>query len=226
MQFRRALVVGLGVTLAFPQLAAAQAGRPFENAWFWGIQAGGLTYGAPSATSAGGNYAEAPTAGIEWLITRTHAGLYASLTQAFLSNQALILNGPAKADSGYRTVDIKNMRTVDVALMAFPHARETFHPYVGAGMTFNDIAAATAEGPFTSQDQIDFANSSIQTLKAAFTPMLIAGAQWKLPMMSAFGQVKLAGTNKNFLLYAGRPTSLSWAIGLRYNVGSSIADDK
>jgi len=226
MRLTRALIAGFGLTLAVPALAAAQQGSDFENSWFWGIQGGGLAYGAPSATSAGGNLVQAPTAGVEWLITRTHGGLYVAASQAFLSQQTLIANGPTPSDSGFRTVDLKDMRSLDVALMAFPGTHVVFHPYIGGGFTFNDIATASPEGPFTTQDQINFAEESIQTVKSAFSPLLLAGVQWRLPRVSAFAQVKLEAANTNFLLYSGRAELFAWEIGLRYNIGSSIADDK
>ena len=226
MRVARATIAGACLTLILPGLARAQASRDFENSWFWGVSAGTLAYGAPSATTAGGNLSAAPTVGAEWLITRTHGGLYVSVSQAFFSQQTAIANGPTAADSGFRTVDLKNMYNFDLAIMAFPGGNLFFHPYVGGGMTLNDIGSATPEGPFTNQGQIDFANPSIESIKAAFSPLLVAGVQWRFQRTSAFAQVKLNSTNKDFLLYSGNAATFSLQVGARYNVGSSISDDK
>jgi len=106
-------------------LASAQEGpRPFRDSWFWGIRTGALSYTgystpANAATVPATPYV-APFVGLDWLITRTNGGLYVSYSQAFLSTQAAILNGPSSADTGYRAVNVKGLRRVDMLGMLFP----------------------------------------------------------------------------------------------------------
>ena len=66
--------------------------------------------------------------------------LYVSGGQAFFNQQTFTLRDPtAPVDSGFRVVDLKNLRKLDVALMGFPGEHLRFHPYVGAGFTLSQI---------------------------------------------------------------------------------------
>ncbi len=218
MRTIRALTIATAIVAAIPTIAAAQHGRQFKDAWFWGVKAGGLSL-ADSAQS----YTQAPMAGIDWLITRTHGGLYISGAQSFFKQQAFVLRDRAAGlDSGLRVVDLKNMRKVDVALMGFPGESLRLHPYVGAGFTFNSIGDAQPRGPFGNEDQIASANEVIQAQRAAFSPLFIGGAQYRLTNFSVFGQLTVSPAPKNFILYNGRPLNVGYEIGLRYNVGTSI----
>ena len=89
MRILRALTIAASV-VALPSLATAQQGRPFKDAWFWGVKAGGL-----SVADTGGSYSFAPMVGAEWLITRTHGGLYISAGQAFF----ILRRSPRRAES-------------------------------------------------------------------------------------------------------------------------------
>ena len=96
MRILRALTIAASV-VALPSLATAQQGRPFKDAWFWGVKAGGL-----SVADTGGSYSFAPMIGVEWLITRTHGGLYISAGQAFFNQRRLPTRDPdAPADTGF-----------------------------------------------------------------------------------------------------------------------------
>ena len=89
----------------------------------------------------------------------------------------------------------------------------------------SQVPNAKGDGPFRSQDEFDATQAMIQETKVAFAPLLIGGAQYRLRMMSVFGQVTVAPTQANFILYNGRTINASYEIGVRYNVGSSIAKD-
>jgi hypothetical protein len=205
-------------------LADAQPARPFRDSWFWGIQTGVMGYnrvdtGDPALPVI---RSFAPTVGLDWLITRTRGGLFVSYSQAFLSTQSLILNGPTSADTGLRIVDIRNVRRFNMVAMAFPGDFLRWHPYVGAGFSFRYLASADAQGPFTQQRQFDYASSAVNQFKAALGPAFMGGAQFRLKRLSAFGQVTLSAGERSFLLANGHSLSLASEFGVRYNVGSSI----
>jgi hypothetical protein len=215
----RALTLAAAVVVALPTIATAQTGRQFRDAWFWGIKGGGFTLADSSQ-----KYRQAGMVGVDWLITRSHGGLYVSGEQTFFNQQALILRDQqAGLDSGFRVVDLKNMRKLDMALMGFPGEHLRFHPYVGLGFSFSEVAEATGRGPYGTQEQIDFTESTIQLGRAAFSPLLIAGAQYRLLRFSAFGQATLSPAQKGFILYNGRSMNFGYEFGMRYNVGSSIS---
>jgi hypothetical protein len=221
MRSIRALMVAVAVVAAVPTLAAAQHGRQFNDAWFWGIKGGGLTL-----ADSGQSYRQSPMAGVDWLITRTHGGLYISGAQSFFKQQTFTLRDPsAPLDSGFRVIDLQNMRKLDMAIMGFPGEHLRFHPYVGIGFTLAEVATATPRGPFSSQDQESYAAQVIQENKANFSPLFIGGGQYRLTRFSVFGQLTLSPAQKNFLLYNGRPWTFGYEFGLRYNFGSAIDRD-
>jgi hypothetical protein len=214
----RALTIAAAVVVALPNIAAAQAGRGFTDAWFWGVKAGGLTI-ADSAQ----HYKQAPIAGIEWLITREHGGLYVSAGQAFFTQQTLTFRDPtAPVDSGTRAISLKNLRKLDVAIMGFPGDHLRFHPYAGVGFSMGQIADAQPQGPFGNPDQAAFADSVISQHKVSFAPLLMGGIQMRLTSFSVFGQASLSPMHSDFLLANGRTYNFEYEVGVRYNFGSSI----
>jgi hypothetical protein len=218
MRTIRALTIASAIAAVLPSAATAQGGRPFKDAWFWGVKGGGFAL-ADTASQ----YKNYPLAGAEWLITRTHAGLYVSASQAFFSQQALTFRDPnSPADSGVRIIDLKNMRKFDMALMAFPGRHDRFHPYAGAGFTVAQVASATPQGPFGNVDQITFAQADIQDRKVSISPMFIGGVQARLSWFSVFVQGSATVAQNDFILYNGRPWNIAYEAGIRYNIGSAI----
>lgn len=218
MRTIRALTAAAAVAAALPTIAAAQHGRQFKDAWFWGVKGGGFTLADTTST-----YTEAPLAGVDWLITRSRGGMYISFSQAFFTQQSFTLRDPsAPADSGVRVVDLKNMRKVDFALMAFPGQHNRFHPYAGLGLTLGQIASANPQPPFASADQLQAAQDDIQQHKVGVSPFLIGGGQYRFAPVSVFLQATANPVKQDFLLYNGRPWNFTVEFGIRYNVGTSI----
>jgi hypothetical protein len=221
----RALTTAAVLAATLPLVAGAQGGRQFKDAWFWGVKAGGLTY-----ADGGGKYQLAPMGGAEWLITRTHGGLYVSLSQAFMTTTTRFPAGPTAQDSiviggvtqHTRVVDLQNLRKLDMALMAFPGEHLRLHPYAGLGFSMADVPSASGRAPYTTSEQLAFTNAAIRDLKVGFTPLLMLGTQVRTPIFSVFAQGELSPAQKNFLLYNGKPVFFAFSGGVRYNVGSSV----
>lgn len=220
MRSIRALTTGFLLVTALPGLAAAQQGRQFKDAWFWGVKAGGFTF-----ADSGGAFKQAPLIGVEWLITRTQGGLYIAGSQTFMSTQTVFPANPGAPDTLGRTINLKNMRRLDVAIMGFPGTHIKWHPYVGAGFSMSQVPTASGEGPFNSQDELESTQALIQQTKVGFSPLIMAGTQYRMQKMSVFGQVLITPTQKDFILYNGRQINVGYEIGIRYNVGTSIAKD-
>ena len=130
-------------------------------------------------------YKQAPFVGIEWLITRTHGGLYISGGEAFFKTQTLVQRD-FSPDSGARiivsrTCGSSTSRSWDSrASIALPSiCRHRF--------TLNQIVNAVARPPFGTQDQFDATQSLIQDQKVVFSPLLIVGGQYALRNFSVFG---------------------------------------
>ncbi|HEY6827563.1 MAG TPA: hypothetical protein VI259_11950 [Gemmatimonadaceae bacterium] len=218
MRTIRALTIASAIAAVLPATASAQQGRQFKDAWFWGVKGGGFAL-ADTAQQ----YKTYGLAGVDWVITRTHAALYISGSQAFFTQQAFAFRDPnSPADSGLRAIDLKNMRKLDMALLAFPGRHDRFHPYAGAGFTVAQVASATPQGPFGSVDQITYAQAVVQDRKVSIAPMFIAGLQARLSWFSVFAQGTAMVSQNDFILYNGRPWNMSFEAGLRYNVGTSI----
>ena len=218
MRMSRPLVIAIAAIVALPAISSAQKGRQFKNSWFWGVKGGGF-----AMADSGQAYTQSPLAGVDWLITRTHGGLYISGVQSFFNQQTYTLRDrTAPLDSGFRVVDLKILRKLDFALMGFPGEHLRFHPYVGVGFEFAQIGDASARGPFATIDQLNDADAIIRDERVGVSPLFMVGGQYRMRRFSVFGQASASPAQKNFLLYNGRPFNFSYEFGLRYNVGSAI----
>lgn len=218
MRTIRTLTVAAAVIATLPTLAAAQRGRDFKDAWFWGIKTGGL-----SIANENGGGVQAPIIGGDWLITRTHGGVYMAASEAFFSQHALTIIDPNfPVDSGFRRISLKNLRRFDALAMGYPGEYKKWHPYVGAGFTLAEIASVRAEGAFSNIDQVTFTRALIDDGKVAFSPVFMGGAQYRLTYFSIFGQLSLSPAQKHFLLSNGKAWNFGYEIGFRYNLSSSV----
>lgn len=226
MRMMKSLALTAFFALSAIATANAQGPRPFRDSWFWGFYGGVSSY-TPVNTidpSLPGNVTMAPQVGGDWLITRKTGGLYLSFAQSFLTSQGAILNGPTSADTGFRIVDVKSLRRLNLAAMAFPGDFIRLHPYFGFGIAFDYLGAAQAQMGLTDTDrQEEFAASSVNEVKASLGPVFIIGGQYRaLNTVSAFAQFTAAAMTKDFLLANGNPITFGLQLGVRYNIGSSI----
>jgi hypothetical protein len=219
MRLLRVLTAAIGLAALLARPSAAQEGRQFKDAWFWGIKGGGMLYS--SATT---NHSLAPSVGAEWLITRSRAGLYVSFDQAFLSTRGQFFDRDPDS-TFYRNVDLKNLRRFGMAAMVFPMQSAKYHPYFGIGLALNQIANATFTGSFATPARYQIALDSVQSKKTSFSPTFIGGLQMRMTRFSVFGQAVASPTQQNFFLYnqsGGSAMSVGIEGGIRYNIGSSI----
>lgn len=220
MRTIRTLMTALVLGAMLPSLAAAQRDRDFKDAWFWGLKLGGM-----SIPDSGGGWTQAPTVGADWMITRTHGGVYIAASETFFTQHRFMLVDPTTADSGFRPVKLKNLRHIEVLGVGFPGEYHRWHPYIAAGFGASEIGSTTAEGVFSSTDQLLFAQQIIDEGKVAFSPVIMGGAQYRLRYFSMFGQVALVPGQRNFLLSNGNSVNFTYEVGFRYNIGSSIEKD-
>lgn len=214
---RSAWSLALVGALGLPAVAQAQGGRPFTDAWFWGLKAGGISY----ATSEASNRF-APTAGIDWLVTRTNGGVYLGYDFGFLTEQARVVDEGNPDNSGTRLLDLKGLHRFSIAAMAFPGRARTLRPYGGIGFALHRIGTVTPRGDFSSDDAALATVDSISEYRATFTPTLILGAQYRFRPISAFAQTTVAAAQERFFLHGGRSFIYGIEIGARYNIGASI----
>src|SRR5688500_5972618 len=194
MRLLRVLTAAMGLAALLPSLSAAQAGKQFKDAWFWGVKGGGVLYSSASTENS-----MAPLVGAEWLITRTRGGLYVSFDQAFLTTTGSFLY--REPDSTFqRNVALKNLRRFSIAAMVFPMQSARYHPYAGFGMVLNQIGSAAAQGAFLNPGRYAIALDSVQSKKTSFTPMIVAGMQGRMAPFSVFAQPVASPTQQNIFL--------------------------
>jgi hypothetical protein len=212
----RSIAIGLVSLAALPSAGLAQEGRPFTDAWLWGVKGGTMTFWTTRVA-----HETAPLAGVEWLITRKRAGLYLSLDQALFTAKSTYRNFETNAEgqteyAGEAEAEIKNNRRLTAAIMAFPMQYGAFRPYAGAGFAVNFLGRTTqTAGPVTS-----LGGTTLRDVSSAAAPILILGTQYSLNRVSVFGQGSYMPAVGRYLLN-DHPTYFLEG-GVRYNIGSSI----
>src|SRR3954470_4096624 len=140
MRLLRVLATAAGLAAVISTTSAAQGGRQFKDAWFWGLKTGAVSYSSASTTDGG-----APFLGAEWLITRTNGGLYMSFDEAFFNTRGGIIDRDPDSTSAFlRPVQLHNLRRFTMAAMVFPYQTPKWHPYAGFGLQMSAISSAFA----------------------------------------------------------------------------------
>ena len=219
MRLLRVLAAASAVAL-LAEPSAAQAGRQFKDAWFWGAKAGALVYSSNYSTDG----AVAPLAGIDWMITRTNGGLYVSVDQSFFSTQGAFKEVGSTGLQD-RVVTLNNLQRISAAAVGFFMQTPTMHPYVGLGAGMNRVGSVGSTTPFDNAAQLNAAADSVQSKRVSFAPFLLAGVQKRMPMFSVFVQGTGTFLHNDFFLHNARPkVGIQYTLegGIRYNVGKSI----
>jgi hypothetical protein len=220
MRLLRVLVVAMSFAALLAPPSAAQEGRPFHDAWFWGVKGGAQVYSSNYGTDNAG----APLVGLDWMVTRTRGGVYASVDQSFLTT-----TGSFKETSQLglvdRVVELRDLQRAQIAMVGFPLQTPTLHPYVGFGAGMYRVGSVKFTTPFAGASQQSVANDSVSAKKVTFAPFVLLGAQKRLPAFSVFAQGTASWLQKSFFLHYEPPKrklALTLEAGIRYNFGSSI----
>ena len=237
MRLNRGFLSGLASLALLPAVGHAQApGSNFTNSWFWGVSGGMMTYWTTNVA-----HAQAPTAGIEWLITRKHTALYIGVDQSFFKTTTLQYQevGIQYGDStrsianatnvGYpHSATIHNSRHLNLALMGFPGSGP-IRPYAGVGVSLNFVQNAVANPNYPTSNPLGFGNPLYWTPDAYgnqyldqqaywVSPLVMGGLQIQVSRFSVFGQAKVMTTDGRHLFSDGAFFNLE--AGIRYNVAT------
>lgn len=211
MRTVRWMTSALALAALVPASGAAQSSRMFQNSWFWGAKGGVMSFSTTTVSNK-----VAPLVGAEWLITRKQAALYISASQSFF-NTTSSFNDPA---GNTYTVNMKDMRQYEFALMAFPVTwAGTIRPYAGIGLALNLIQKASPTTAITDSTQLAYFDNKLQDIMDRASFLTVAGLQIQYQRFSVFGQVTYLPAKADFLLN-GRTTYMLEA-GIRYNFTSS-----
>jgi opacity protein-like surface antigen len=235
MRLNRGLLTGLASLALLPALGQAQPGSNFNNSWFWGVNGGMMTYWTTNVA-----HAQAPSVGIEWLITKKHVGLYVGFDQTFFKTTgAQFTNvGLQFADSTLSSasatnvqfnqpVTIHNSRHIDLAFLGFPGSGP-IRPYAGVGIALNFVQNATISpadypsqsgfGPAAYWEPGYYGNQYVDQSAYWVSPLLMAGLQVQVSRVSLFGQAKVYTTDSRHLFSDGAFFNVQ--AGVRYNVAT------
>lgn len=207
-----ALVALLFVSVSDVQ---AQAARPFENSWFWGVKAGTLRFATNEQSKTVG------TIGADWVITRKSGGLYVSFDMANFSTTARYAD--SNAGGGFRQVEVNDLRRIGVAGMFFPVKYGRVRPYAGIGFNLDLLgdASVVIDSTDTTSDTPDktFLNN-VTKRRSQVALMFLGGAQADISRVAVFAQASVVPDAGELLI--GRNPMVGIQVGVRYNVGTSI----
>lgn len=199
--------------------ADAQSTRNFKDSWFWGLKGGAMFYQVQSDPDG----SLSPLAGVDWLITRTRGGMYASFDHTFFKDKIVLVNDSlSPVDTVPRTVFLSGMRRFTLAGVFFPYQRKYVQTYAGLGATLNQIAKAEPVGTYRTPAQERLVASTVRQFRTSATPLVIVGGQLRLLYASAFGQASFSPATSQFFLFTGNNWRTTFEGGIRYNIGSSI----
>jgi hypothetical protein len=212
MRTMRWFIAGLVTTAALSATASAQSSRFFDDSWFWGVKSGVASF----SPTLGGNETAA-TYGAEWLITRTHAGLYVSFDQAKVSTTSAVLD--ANSSDGVRPVSVSKLNRVGFAALAFPKRFGNVRPYAGLGLSVDLVGSARPMVADNENGVDDAVFERIDEQKSQAAVLGMAGVQFQVQRAAVFVQASVVPGQSGFLL--GENPLAFFEAGLRYNFGSS-----
>lgn len=208
----RCLIAGLVFSATLGATASAQASRYFDDSWFWGVKTGVATF----SPTLGGNETAA-TYGAEWLITRTHGGLYVSIDEANVSTTSAVLD--ANTTDGFRPVTVSKLRRVGFAALAFPKRFGKVRPYAGLGLSVDVVGSASPIADASGDSVDDAVFERIDDRRSQAAVVIMAGAQVQFERLAVFGQASVVPGQSTFLL--GNNALGFFEAGVRYNFGRS-----
>ncbi|HEY4734795.1 MAG: hypothetical protein ACJ79J_07810 [Gemmatimonadaceae bacterium] len=212
MEKHRVVFVALIATIIGSASAHAQANREFDNSWFWGFKTGINTFAVPGH----GNTAT-PDFGIDWVITRTHGGLYVSANQSIFEKDLEFID--PTSNSGQRTVRVNDMRRISAGAMVFPHHFGGITPYAGLGYAITVLGNARIFVDSANTFPTNAFMDEVENERSRASILAMGGVQLQSKKLALFGQYTILPSNSTFLF---RSVLSFIEFGVRLNFGSSI----
>jgi hypothetical protein len=216
-----AALAAVGLT---PSAGAAQsATQGFSDSWYWGAYAGmthfSTAFGSQNIST------NAPTIGADWMLTRSKFALNIFADQSYFSTTSSI---GSPTSSAPLPVNISDMRRLGFDLMLFTPEYRAFKPYVGLGYSFNFINSASLRScagcvTFPTQAAADSNQKAIVDARAMGKAFASVGVMYIYKRFAPFAQITVMPTQGVSDWYLnGTGFTTIWAVGLRYNFGTSI----
>ena len=182
--------------------------------WFFGAQGGAMMFETPSQTQTG-----VPAFGAHLAIVSRRAGLMVGVDEAFGSSEA---TGFIDSNSGgiARSMTFDRLRRYQFNMTGYP-VRGALEPYLGLGFgVLQVINPEFGENEvFSSAEEAAFSADEAHQRSATGFVSVLAGVQFRVGRMAAFGQYQITSSPSAGNLLRGPGHSLMG--GLRFSLGSS-----
>ncbi len=210
MRTVRWLASGLALIALLPSAGAAQSGRLFRDSWFWGANAGIMSFSTATVSNQPATLINA-----EWFITRTRGGLYLSAGEALFTADAAVKDNTGQSYN----VQIQDMTQVMADVIVLPVSWGGVHLYAGGGFIMNLSHNATITDVIVDPNVRDQVQATLNKEKDGIQFNLLLGVHAQLKRAAIFGNLIWMPTPSNFILN-GRA---AWFLegGIRFNLGSS-----
>lgn len=220
----RAFPLLAALVLAAAPSAEAQAARSESGSvaeirdnrfkWFFGAQAGAMLFETPSQTQTG-----VPAFGAHLAVVSRRAGLMVGVDEAFGSGET---SGFIDSNSGgiARSMTFDRLRRYQFSMTGYP-VRGMLEPYIGLGFGLLQVINPEfgVNEVFSSAEEAAFSAEDAHQKSATGFMSVLAGVQFKVGRMAAFGQYQLTSSPSAGNLLRGPGHSLMG--GLRFSLGSS-----
>lgn len=180
--------------------------------WFFGASGGAMFFETQAQTQSG-----IPTVGAHIAVVNRRGGLMLGIDEAFGSNEPSRFLDPSD-DFNVRAVLFDRIRRYGFTLTGYP-VRGSLEPYIGLGFGFTQVVNPEVQGVFASQDAAASSEFFAKEVSASGYASLMAGVQFRVGRLAAFGQYQINTPPAQEYLLRGPLHMLSG--GLRFSLGSS-----
>lgn len=180
--------------------------------WSFGVEGGALFFTTQKQTLTG-----IPAAGAHINIVSRRGGLQLGVDQGFGSDEPSAFIDP-ESGNVQRQVTFDRMRRYSANLTVYP-TRGHLEPYLGAGVGLLQVLNPQVQGAFTSAENAQLSEQAARDRSATGFVALIAGIQFRVGRLAAFGQYAInTGPGEDNLI---RGTGHALMGGLRFSLGSA-----
>ena len=217
-----ALLAIVAVHTALSQASRARSGsvpavKDQRFKWFFGAEGGAMFFETQAQTQSG-----IPVAGAHVAVVSRRAGLLLGIDEAFGSKEPSAFLD--KSDNfNQRSVTFDRIRRYAFTMTGYP-VRGALEPYIGLGFGVNQVINPQVVGVFNSNEAAAASAANAREVSAAGFASLLAGVQFRVGRLAAFGQYVINSAPAANNLLRGPMHMLSG--GLRFSLGSAREDIK
>lgn len=185
--------------------------------WFFGASGGAMFFETQGQTQSG-----VPTVGAHIAVVSRRGGLMLGVDEGFGSDEPTRFLDPSD-DFNVRGVTFDRIRRYGFTLTGYP-VRGALEPYIGLGFGLTQVVNPEVQGVFASQDAASTSESFAKDVSADGFASLMAGVQFRVGRLAAFGQYQINTPPAQEHLLRGPLHMLS--AGLRFSLGNAKQDLK